>query len=68
MRIPVPGPSLSRCLLRAHWQATRPTLAGFDPDTLRPLSKREVYARAARRAKIEADMARVAKASERSLP
>ena len=44
------------------------TLAGFDPDTLRPLSKREVYARAARRAKIEADMRAVAKASERNLP
>ena len=43
-------------------------LAGFDPDTLRPLSKREVYARAARRAKIEAEVRRVAKASERSLP
>jgi hypothetical protein len=44
------------------------TLAAICPDTLRPLSKREVYARAARRAKIEADMARVAKASERDLP
>jgi hypothetical protein len=44
------------------------TLAAICPDTLRPLSKCEVYARAARRAKIEADMARVAKASERALP
>jgi hypothetical protein len=44
------------------------TLAAICPDTLRPLSKREVYARAARRAKIEADMARVAKASEDDLP
>jgi hypothetical protein len=44
------------------------TLAAICPDTLRPMSKREVYARAARRAAIAAEMARVAKASESALP
>jgi hypothetical protein len=46
----------------------RLTLASICPETLRPLSKREIYARAARRAQIDAEMRRVAKASERELP
>ena len=43
-------------------------LAAICPDTLRPLSKREVYARAARRARIAELMRRTAKASEANLP
>lgn len=43
------------------------TLVGFD-ERLRPMSKRDLYRRAARRAAIERLMARTAKASEQHLP
>ena len=43
-------------------------LAGFDGQTLRPLSRADVYRRATRRAQITAEMSRVAKASVRAKP
>ena len=45
----------------------RLTLAAFD-ERLRPMSKADIYRRAARRAHIDAMMQRVAKHSERALP
>lgn len=42
-------------------------LVGFD-ENLRPMSKADLYRRAARRAAIERMMARAAKASEQHLP
>lgn len=46
----------------------RHVLAMICPDTLRPLSKADIYRRAARRAEIEAHRARVAKRGEAYLP
>jgi hypothetical protein len=43
-------------------------LAAICPDTLRPLTKAEVYRRAARQEQIRAEQARVAKASEAGEP
>ena len=46
----------------------RHVLADICPDTLRPLNKAEVYRRAARRAAIANEQARVAKRGEAYLP